>query len=130
MNTVTEAGLLTAWERAQKNDPRAFKFKRVKDRQHHFATKRFPFDGDLLVRNAVVEDFSAVNQDGTSMGTVEVELQGATDDFYRTCARSYAQWNTPNTLYWDPKARQLADPGAVLSVRRAPAFPPRRSGRR
>jgi len=45
----------------------------VKDHQYHFATKRFPFDGDLLVRNGVVEDFSAVNQDGISMGTVEVE---------------------------------------------------------
>ncbi len=71
----------------------------MKDHQYHFATKRFPFDGDLLVRNGVVEDFSAVNQDGISMGTVEVELQGLTDNFYRTYARSYTKWNTTNTLY-------------------------------
>jgi hypothetical protein len=100
------AGLLAAWEQAQKSDPGTLKFEKMKDRQYHFATKRFPFDGDLLLRNAVVEDFSAGNQDGISMGTVEVELQGATDSFYRTYARSYAQWNTTNTLYWEPKTQQ------------------------
>src|SRR5882757_4505829 len=102
----SEAGLLAAWEQAQKSDPSTLKFEKVNDRQYHFASKRFPFDGDLLVRNAVVEDFSAVNQDGISMGTVEVELQGATDGFYRTYARSYTQWNTSNTLYWEPKTGQ------------------------
>lgn len=102
----SEAGLLAAWEQAQKSDPSTLKFEKAQDRQYHFATKRFPFDGDLLVRNAVVEDYSAVNQDGISMGTIEVELQGATDSFYRTYARSYAQWNTSNTLYWDPKAQK------------------------
>jgi hypothetical protein len=66
----SEEGLLAAWEQAQKADPNTLKFERVKDHQYHFATKRFPFDGDLLVRNGVVEDFS-VNQDGISMGTVE-----------------------------------------------------------
>jgi hypothetical protein len=102
----TDAGLITAWEQAQKSDPSTIKFEKTKDRQYHFATKRFPFDGELLVRNVVVEDFSAVNQDGVSMGTVEVELQGATDDFYRTYARSYTQWNMSNTLYWDPKLQR------------------------
>jgi hypothetical protein len=102
----SEEGLLAAWEQAQKTDPSTVKFEKVKDRQYHFTTKRFPFDGDLLVRNVVVEDFSAVNQYGISMGTVEVELQGVTDSFYRTYARSYTQWNTTNTLYWDPKARR------------------------
>ena len=102
----SEEGLLAAWEQAQKADPNTLKFERVKDHQYHFATKRFPFDGDLLVRNGVVEDFSAVNQDGISMGTVEVELQGLTDNFYWTYARSYTQWNTTNTLYWNPRTRE------------------------
>jgi hypothetical protein len=102
----SEEALLAAWEQAQKTDPSTIKFEKVKDRQYHFATKRFPFDGDLLVRNAVVEDFSAVNQDGISMGTIEVELQGVTEDFYRTYARSYTQWTTANTLYWNPKTQQ------------------------
>src|SRR5438552_4778002 len=92
----SEEGLLVAWEQAQKADPNTLKFERVKDHQYHFATKRFPFDGDLLVRNGVVEDFS-VYQDGISMGTVEAELQGLTDNFYRTYARSYPS-GTPQTL--------------------------------
>jgi hypothetical protein len=102
----TEAGLLAAWEQSQKADPRTVKFEKVKDRQYHFATKRFPFDGDLFVRNIVIDDYSAVNQHGISMGTIEVELQGATDDFYRTYARSYQQWSVTNTLYWDPQPRR------------------------
>ena len=102
----SEAGLISVWEQAQKSDLNTIKFEKTKDRQYHFATKRFPFDGELLVRNIVLEDFSAVNQDGISMGTVEVELQGTTEDFHRTFARSYAQWNLSNTLYWDPKKGQ------------------------
>lgn len=102
----SQEGLLAAWEQAQKTDSSTTKFEKVNDRQFHFATKRFPFDGDVIVRNAVVEDFSAVNQDGMSMGTVEVELQGVPDSFYRTYSRSYTQWATTNTLYWNPKTQQ------------------------
>ena len=102
----TEVGLLAAWELAQKSDASTTKFEKIKDRQYHFATKRFPFDGDLLVRNVVIEDYSSVNQNGIGMGTVEVELQGATDELYRTYARSYSQWNVFNTLYWDPQPQR------------------------
>jgi len=101
----TEAGLITAWEQEQKSDPTTIKFEKTKDRQYHFATKRFPFDGDLLVRNVLLEDYPSVNQDGISTGTIEVELQDVTDDFHRTFATSYAKWSTGNTLYWDPKAQ-------------------------
>ena len=102
----SQEGLLAAWEQVQKTDPSTIKFEKVKDHEYHFATRRFPFDADLLVRNVLVEDFSAVNQYGISMGTVEVELQGVTDSFYRTYARSYTQWNASNTLYWDRKAQR------------------------
>jgi hypothetical protein len=102
----TEAGLLAAWEQAQKSDASTAKFEKIRDRQYHFATRRFPFDGDLLVRNVVIEDYSSVNQNGIGMGTVEVELQGATDELYRTYARSYSQWNVLNTLYWDPQPQR------------------------
>jgi len=101
----TEAGLIAAWEQEQKSDPTTIKFEKTKDRQYHFSTKQFPFDGDLLVRNVVLEDYPGVNQDGISTGTIEVELQGVTDDFHRTFATSYAKWSTGNTLYWDPKAQ-------------------------
>jgi hypothetical protein len=102
----TEAGLISVWEQAQESDPATIKFEKARDREYHFATKRFPFDGYLLVRNVAIEDFSAVNRDGISMGTVEVELQGTNEEFHRTFARSYAQWNLSNTLYWDPEKEQ------------------------
>jgi hypothetical protein len=101
----TEAGLIAAWEQERKSDPTTIKFEKTKDRQYHFSTKRFPFDGELLVRNVVLEDYPGVNQDGISTGTVEVELQGVTDDFHRTFGTSYAKWSTGNTLYWDPTAQ-------------------------
>ena len=89
----------------QKSDPTTIKFEKTKDRQYHFSTKRFPFDGELLVRNVVLEDYPGVNQDGISTGTVEVELQGVNEEFHRTFAASYGKWITGNTLYWDPKAQ-------------------------
>lgn len=101
----TEAGLIAAWEQEQKSDPTTIKFEKTKDRQYHFSTKRFPFDGELLVRNVVLEDYPGVNQDGISTGTVEVELQGVNEEFHRTFAASYGKWITGNTLYWDPKAQ-------------------------
>src|SRR5690242_8564775 len=101
----TEAGLITTWEQEQKSDPTTIKFEKTKDRQYHFSTKRFPFDGELLVRNVVLEDYPGVNQDGISTGTVEVELQGVNEEFHRTFAASYGKWITGNTLYWDPKAQ-------------------------
>jgi len=99
----TEAGLIAAWAQKQKSDPTTIKFEKTKDRQYHFATKRFPFDGELLVRNVVLEDYPGVNQDGISTGTVEVELQGVNEEFHRTFAASYGKWISGNTLYWDPK---------------------------
>src|SRR5215472_10857444 len=101
----TEAGLIAAWAQRQKSDPTTIKFEKTKDRQYHFATKRFPFDGELLVRNVVLEDYPGVNQDGISTGTVEVELQGVNEEFHRTFAASYGKWITGNTLYWDSKAQ-------------------------
>lgn len=102
----TETGLIAAWEQQQKSDPTTVKFEKTKDRQYHFSTKRFPFDGELLVRNVVLEDYPGVNQDGISTGTVEVELQGVNEEFHRTFAASYGKWITGNTLYWDPKAQR------------------------
>src|SRR5262249_47827609 len=86
------------------------KLEKTKDREYHFATKRFPFDGELLVRNVVIEDYPAFDKDAISTGTVEVELQGVTSDFHRTFATSYANWSRSNTLYWDPKAQHWLTP--------------------
>ena len=58
----TEAGLIGVWEQEQKSDPTTIQFEKTKDRQYHFATKRFPFDGELLIRNVVLEDYPGINR--------------------------------------------------------------------
>jgi hypothetical protein len=101
----TEAGLLAAWEQGQKSDPATIIFEKTADRSYHFSTKHFPFDGELLVRNISIQDAGSafVGQEFTS-ATVEVELPGVKEDFYRTFAVSYGQWLVGNTLYWDAKS--------------------------
>jgi hypothetical protein len=101
-----EAGLITAWEQEQKSDPNTTKFEKVSDRRYHFATRRFPFDGDFTVRNVSIHDFDGYEEQEFSTGTVEVELQGVSEDFHRTFATSYGPWGIGNTLYWDSKAQQ------------------------
>jgi hypothetical protein len=100
----TEAGLLAAWEQEQKSDLATIKFEKTADKTYRFATKHFPFDGELLVRNITIQDpgLAFVGQEFTS-GTVEVELVGVKEDFYRTFSVSYGQWLMGNTFYWDSK---------------------------
>jgi hypothetical protein len=100
-----EAGLLAAWEQEQKADPSTTKFEKIGERRYHFVTKRFPFDGDLLVRNVSIQNLAPYGDQAYIMGTVEVELQGVSDDFHRTFAMSYGQWTIGNTLYWDAKGQ-------------------------
>jgi len=100
----TEAGLIAAWEQTQKSNPKTTTFEKIKDREYHFATKQFPFDGTLLVRNVVIDDYPQTGSASVSRGTVEVELQGTDEQFHRTYAVSYAQWNQENTLYWTNKS--------------------------
>src|SRR6266576_129165 len=119
----SEEGLLAAWEQAQKADPNTLKFERVKDHQYHFATKRFPFDGDLLVRNGVVGSFS-VNEEGISMGTVEVELQGLTDNF-DLCPQLHPVEHHKHFVL-ESADSGVADLGEILSAGTRPHSRPRR----
>jgi hypothetical protein len=100
-----EAGLLAAWEQEQKADPSTTKFEKVGERRYHFVTKRFPFDGDLLVRNVSIQNLGSYGDPAFITGTVELELQGVSEDFHRTFAMSYGQWTIGNTLYWDAKGQ-------------------------
>jgi len=101
-----ETTLISAWEQEQKADPATVKFEKLADRKYHFTTKRFPFDGELLIRNVSMQNFGGEDEFGISSGTVEVELQNVPEDFYRTFAMSYGQWITGNTFYWDAQGRR------------------------
>jgi hypothetical protein len=106
-----EATLVAAWEQEQKADPATIKFEKLEDRKYHFATKRFPFDGELLIRNIAMQDFGEEGESGgIASGTVEVELQGVSGDFHRTYAMSYGQWTVGNTFYWEAKGQRWLTP--------------------
>jgi hypothetical protein len=121
-----EAGLLAAWEQQQKADPSTTKFEKIGERRYHFATKRFPFDGDLLVRNVSIQNLASYEDQTYITGTVELELQGVLDDFHRTFAMSYGQWTIGNTLYWDPKGQRWLTADERMKQARE-AFPRSRS---
>ena len=96
-----KAGLIVAWEQEQRSDPETAKLEKTADGQYKFATKRFPFDGVLVVRNASIEDVpTVVRNKQMATGTVEVELQGLPDNFREIYGSSYARWRMTNTLYW------------------------------
>jgi len=113
------AGLIAAWEQAQKSDPNTTKLEKVGDGQYSFATQRFPFDGTLMVRNVSIDDSaSAFNDNQIATGTVEIELLNLPANFREIYGTSYAQWYATNTLYWSGKSgRWLTSREYFQSVR-------------
>ena len=113
------AGLIAAWEQSQKSDPATAKLEKTSDGQYSFATKRFPFDGTLMVRNVSIDDSpAAYNDNQISTGTVEIELLNLPANFHEIYGTSYAQWYATNTLYWSGKSgRWLTSREYFQSVR-------------
>ena len=113
------AGLIAAWEQSQKSDPATTKLEKTSDGQYNFATKRFPFDGTLMVRNVSIDDSpAAFNDNQISTGTVEIELLNLPANFHEIYGTSYAQWYATNTLYWSGKSgRWLTSREYFQSVR-------------
>lgn len=97
----TEASLIQAWETQLRGDPSTVLLDRVGDRRYHFKTTRFPFDGELRVLNANLDESPAELGEGFTIGVVEVELAGLPRDFAEKHAYSYARWQAGNMLYFD-----------------------------
>lgn len=95
-----EASLLHAWEAAQRQNPGTEVFERSGDRRYHLKTSRFPFDGELVVLNLLIEPLALDDEPGYT-GTVEVELVGLPDDVRARYAQSLARWQAGHTLFYD-----------------------------
>lgn len=95
-----EASLLHAWEAAQRQSPGTEVFERSGDRRYHLKTSRFPFDGELVVLNLLIEPLALDDEPGYT-GTVEVELVGLPDDVRARYAQSFARWQAGHTLFYD-----------------------------
>ncbi len=101
-----EASLLAAWEARQKADPRVETLERTGEGSYRYKTSLLPYEGELRVVEAVVEELPGRVGGGTAMGRVEVELPDLPPDFYQRHPASYGVWSRGNTLAWDAaKAR-------------------------
>lgn len=95
-----EASLLEAWETAQRESPGTEVLERTGERRYRFRTSRFPFDGELVVLNLLIERLPLDEEPGYT-GTVEVELAGLPDDVRSRYVQSFARWQAGHTLFYD-----------------------------
>ncbi|HEY6553581.1 MAG TPA: hypothetical protein VI669_09505 [Vicinamibacteria bacterium] len=121
-----EASLLRAWEAAQRLSPATQTLEPTGERRYRYRTSRFPFDGELVVLNALIEPMPV--DDGTGyFGTVEVELVGLPPEVPVRFAQSYARWQGSHVLFYDPargewltgevwRAARMKDLGATMGV--------------
>ncbi|MBP7866824.1 MAG: hypothetical protein KA419_12835 [Acidobacteria bacterium] len=102
-------GLILAWEAAQKADRNTEVFRKTGEQTYHFKTKLFPFEGELRVLNAFIDDRRTDPENdygGLIYGVVTVELVGAPADLFQKHSMAYSVWNAGNTLFWsDSKGR-------------------------
>lgn len=101
-----EASLLAAWETAVRADANTEVFEKTAERAYRFKTRLFPFDGELKVLNALIQDYGGEDEalPGYAFGSVEVELVGFDQEQMSRYARSFSYWYQLNTLYFDHKA--------------------------
>jgi hypothetical protein len=117
----TEAGLVAAWEQGLRSDPETIRLEKQAEGSYRFATKRFPFDGELKVLKATVEEANATRE--FIPGIVEVELVGLPEKVLKDYERSYSYWQRGNLLYYDvPSKRWLAGKEFQESARRRAAI--------
>jgi hypothetical protein len=102
-----EASLVAAWEAALRADPTTEVLLKTAEKTYHFKTKLFPFDGELRVLNALIQDYGdEESMPGFATGSVEVELVGFTQEQMTRYARSYAYWYQLHTLFFDHRAER------------------------
>lgn len=110
----SRAALVKAWEEVQRNDPETVLFEKTGEGSYRFKTNRFPFDGELRVLKASVNDYSYgggygdedydAPAQGYVMGIIEYDLVGLSEEVARKYAHSYSGWQQNNTLYFDKEA--------------------------
>lgn len=105
----TQASLVKAWEEVQRNDPETVTFEKTGEGRYKFKTERFPFEGELKILKATVNDYSYGGDDdegyaaptGYVAGVIEYDLVGLSAEVEKKYERSYSNWKMNNTLYFD-----------------------------
>jgi hypothetical protein len=106
---ATQAALVKAWEEVQRNDPETVTFEKTGEGRYKFKTDRFPFEGELKVLKATVNDYSYGGDDdegyvaptGYVAGVIEYDLVGLSAEVEKKYEHSYSNWQMNNTLYFD-----------------------------
>lgn len=111
---ATQAGLVKAWEEVQREDPETVTFEKTGEGRYRFKTNRFPFDGELKILKANINDYSYGDDDSPAVnyvtGVIEYDLVGLSEELSKKYAHSIEDWEGSNTLYFDK------DGGAWLSA--------------
>ena len=100
----TQASLVKAWEGLQKDDPETVTFEKVGEHTYRFKTDRFPFDGELKVLKATVQE-SEYAEDGAATGVIEYDLVGLPEEVEKKYEHSLGRWQATNTLYFDGESK-------------------------
>ncbi|HEX8285375.1 MAG TPA: hypothetical protein VF588_18615 [Pyrinomonadaceae bacterium] len=107
---ATQDSLVKAWEQVQKGDPETVTFEKVGERRYRFKTNRFPFDGELRILKATVnesprgfadEELGGDYKDALATGVIEYDLVGLSEEVSRKYEHSFANWQATNALYFD-----------------------------
>lgn len=105
---ATQASLVKAWEEVQRNDPETVTFEKTGEGRYKFKTERFPFEGELKILKAGVNDYSYGGDDesdgapnGYVVGVIEYDLVGLSAEVEKKYEHSYSNWQMNNTLYFD-----------------------------
>ena len=113
---ASQAGLVKAWEEVQRNDPETVTFEKTGEGRYKFKTDRFPFEGELKILKANVNDYSYGDEDDDSpaanfvTGVIEYELVGLPEDVSKKYAHSIESWEGNNTLYFDKEVGAWLSP--------------------
>lgn len=97
-----ENSLLVAWEKALRSESSTEILEKTAERTYRFKTRLFPFDGELKILNALIQDYGEEEYaPGFAFGSVEAELVGFSQEQMNRYARSYSYWYQLNTLFFD-----------------------------
>jgi len=112
----TEESLIKAWEELQKSDPNTITFEKIADHRYKYKTSLFPFDGELKINDATIEDIEMGPYNAFIMGPLDVELVDLPKDVPQKYPRKYSMWMRNNTLYYDKKEGKWLSPQAFQAV--------------
>jgi hypothetical protein len=117
----TETSFVRAWEDVQKGDPETVTFEKVGERRYRFKTERFPFDGELRVLKATVDESAGAygeDEGGLLMsatGVVEYELIGLSDEVRKKYEHSFSLWERNNRLFFDRERGEWLSSGQYVA---------------